>query len=180
MCRAVPNSWPKPLPGQSRPQPRRSSQYIGFRRAVYSKNHAAVAVPQTASAALAIQNNANVCVIGKGADSGPNLAAPWEPGNLGRIVLTVSNVNSVLDDSWDFKINDATVCNYDGGGATTVSFSTNLPPGIHLFLTAECVGEQNDNLFSVTVTVDGVPVIETDIGGDGTVGEVRDLGEFIT
>jgi hypothetical protein len=179
MCRAVPNSWPVPLPGQSRPQPRRSSQYIGFRRQVFAKNHDAVAVPPSAPA-LAIPNNANVCVIGKGADSGPNLAAPWQPGDEGRIVLTVSNVNSILDDSWDFKINGVTVCNYDGGGATTVSFSTDLPPGITLALSAECVGEQNDNLFSVTVTVDGVPVIETEIGGDGTVGEVRDLGTFTT
>lgn len=132
-----------------------------------------------------VANNENVCsllikqkymIYG----GGTNLAAPWEPGEEGRIVLTVSNVNSVLDDSWDFKINGVTVCNYDGGGATTVSFSTDLPPGLVLDLTAECVGEQNDNFFSVTVTVDGIAVIETDISGDGTVGEVQDLGSFTT
>lgn len=126
-----------------------------------------------------IRNNGNVC---KAVNYGvvPDLAAPWTPGALGRIVLTVSNVNEILDDSWDFRINGVTVCNYDGGGATTVSFSTDLPEGLVLELSAECVGEQSDNLFLVTVTVSGMTVISTEIGGEGTVGEVQELGDFTT
>lgn len=105
---------------------------------------------------------------------------PFPPGDDGRVVLTVSNVNAVLDDGWDFKMNGVFVCNYDGGGATTASFSADLAPGLVIELTAECVSEQNDNLFSVTVTVDGVTVIDTEISGDGTVGEIQNLGTFNT
>lgn len=101
----------------------------------------------------------------------------WDPGTDGRVVLTVSNGNSIQDDGWDFKINGVVVANYDGGGATSLSYSADLPPGEYT-LTAECVAELSDNLFEVTITVDGGAQIETSIDGDGEVGEVRDLGTF--
>lgn len=119
----------------------------------------------------------NMCGYGGG---GPLPTDPWIPGNTGRVVLTVSNANAILDDAWDFKIDGVVVCRYDGGGQTTVQFSSDLPSGLTLALSAVCVVEQNDNLFEITVTVDGVTVLFTDIGGEGTVGDEVGLGSFST
>jgi len=174
MCTPIRNT----PPDRFAPRPAtRLRPVLGFRRTAAPRFSSNVIRPE-----LAPVNNSNVCsILTKGGKPSWGFAIePWEPGDDGRVVLTVSNVNAILDDSWDFKINGITVCNYDGDGATTTTFSANLPPGLVLDLSAECVGEQNDNLFSVTVTVDGVTVIDTQIGGEGTVGEVQDLGTFTT
>lgn len=135
------------------------------------------------SAGGGIRNNDNVCKAVFFPGPPPWGAEPLPfppPDGLALVELTVTNSNSILDDSWDFKVDGVTVANYDGGGATTLSFFAYLAEGEEHTLSAECVGEQNDNLFDVTLSVNEVPQIETSISGDGTVGEVQALGTFNT
>lgn len=61
MCSPIPNNWSRPA--VLRPQPRRSSEFVGFRRAEYGRNHAAVAVPPASADRL--PHNGNVCAIGR-------------------------------------------------------------------------------------------------------------------
>jgi hypothetical protein len=56
-----------------RPQPRRSSTYVGFRRGLYGRNHTAVAVPANAPASTRLPNNLNVCRVDH---DGPSFAIP--------------------------------------------------------------------------------------------------------
>ncbi len=129
-----------------------------------------------------IKNNDNVCkAVTYGSPMWGAVPLPFPPpGGRALVELAVSNSNGVLDDSWDFKVDGVTVANYDGGGATTLSFFAYLNVGESHTLSAECVGEQSDNLFDVTLSVNEVAEIETSIGGEGTVGEIQDLGTFNT
>lgn len=99
---------------------------------------------------------------------------------LSLVVLTVSNTNNILDDGWDFKIDGASVANYDGGGDTILTFHAYYQPGETHELTAECVFEQSDNYFEVYVDINGERQITTSVGGDGTLGEIQELGTFTT
>lgn len=110
----------------------------------------------------------------------PDVIPPFPPGEEGNVVITVSNVNNIQDDTWDFAINGTVVCTYDGGGDTTLSFSGDLPAGGTWELTATNTADNGSgNYFTVTVTVNGVTVIDTD-GVDGTVGTTVTVGSFNT
>jgi hypothetical protein len=114
------------------------------------------------------------------APGGGFVPAPWPPGTTGRVVLTVSNVNQIQDDTWDFKLFGVTICTYDGGGQTTLSFSADIPSGLVLELTATNTQDNGrGNYFTVTVTVDGVQVLSTD-AVNGTPGDTVTVGTFNT
>jgi len=105
---------------------------------------------------------------------------PPPPAGFALVVLTVSNSNNVQDDSWDFKINGGFVANYDGGGATSISYYAYLPTGGSFDLSAEDIADNHTgNYFQVDVTVDGVNVLSSDTV-NGSVGDTVDVGTFNT
>ena len=155
----------------------------GFRRPIYGRNHAAVAVPPFSP--RRVVNNVNVC----GAhDWIPPIPVYWlpyplplpPPDRFALVVLTVTNTNAILDDAWDFMVNGVKVATYDGGGQTTLTYSAYLPKGQSYSLSAVVATEQNDNRFDVFLEVNGDNQISQDVVTDGYVGETRDHGSFFT
>ncbi|MFA6287743.1 MAG: hypothetical protein WC661_10210 [Opitutaceae bacterium] len=130
-------------------------------------------------------NNDNICKAKPVPDA---TEGPWgvdplpfpAPDGLALVILTVSNSNNVQDDSWDFYINGEFVCNYDGGGATSISFYAYRPTGgTHELTASDIQDNMTGNYFQVDVTVDGVNVLSTD-AVNGVVGDTVPVGTFDT